>query len=797
MKTEVYVLDTIKSSLAQAKKMGGDEWAKMPIAYEVFMGNQKCRPYFDFDYYIDANEESSHTANLLHSNNIKSLNTFLKQLYNGPIDNNKIAVSSLHGKVLHENKWKYKVSNHYVDNNGLLIEPIELKKKMEQYDLFDIFDSKIYSNGQQKFRLPTSKKSENDTRIPHIIHGTLEQFQISANQDLQNIKTPEKTIKIKKKSSSKKTKKNIQTNCKYMKDKDEIIKLLDIIPSKEYDIWLKVGFFLKQFGAEGFKLWNDWSNKTYIEDRSDKWASFSDESPITIGTLKKFATEADFDKYIEVFGKDIEKLTNFFFSGEDVIFANYLIEVEKITDKIKAIGKKGEYLVYDENKKLWQNDNIDPLTKIGCDILCDRLGTIVIPYHRKKLQALSLEFENNKSQETDLKEKIIKLEKLLLRLNKQSVRKSITSALKCDQRMRDDKFLFNLTKHKNLLAINDKVVDLKNGNMRERQSSDYQVNTIDIDFDEYDPDLGETKWSKFVLDILGDNKDMYNYLHKMFGYFITKETSEAVALFLIGCGSNGKSLLSNCIFSVLGSKNCPRVPSLIFDANQKSNANSASPQEAELFNACFGNINETNEDLRLDSKFKDLVDSGGVEKARHLHGDLFEFEKTAKFLFTTNNIPKFPADKAFARRIKIAPFDQTYSRPTEMKPGDKPINLNLQKELLQNKDEILNWLIEGAIKWYAQGLGDAPKEMEAEMQMEMENNDWYGQYFKYVDDWKVTLKTQEIKDILISINEIQKGKNLTSRIIKLLQKEGHVRSGDKMKWHHIALVDQDSDEDED
>ena len=132
-----------------------------------------------------------------------------------------------------------------------------------------------------------------------------------------------------------------------------------------------------------------------------------------------------------------------------------------------------------------------------------------------------------------------------------------------------------------------------------------------------------------------------------------------------------------------------------------------------------------------------------------------------------------------------------------MKPGDKPINLNLQKELLQNKDEILNWLIEGAIKWYAQGLGDAPKEMEAEMQMEMENNDWYGQYFKYVDDWKVTLKTQEIKDILISINEIQKGKNLTSRIIKLLQKEGHVRSGDKMKWHHIALVDQDSDSDED
>ena len=81
--------------------------------------------------------------------------------------------------------------------------------------------------------------------------------------------------------------------------------------------------------------------------------------------------------------------------------------------------------------------------------------------------------------------------------------------------------------------------------------------------------------------------------------------------------------------------------------------------------------------------------------------------------------------------------------------------------------------------------------------MEMECNNWYAEYFKYVDDWKATVSVQDIKDVLVSINKMKKGERLSSRIIKLFEKEKHVRSPDKMKWHNMKLLCyEDEDENE-
>ena len=824
--TTICVTQTMKSNLSQCKKMKPKQWSRLPVAFEVFLGYKQAKPYYDFDLYIDdydkmTEAERTTTKTLLINNCKKSLSKFSEKIYEGKsFSIDSVSISSLHGTRCIKKKqsknniskidnpdafeYKYKFSLHFVDNNGLIIAPVLLKQKIiqheELFENFENWDKSVYSDGQQKFRLPTSRKEGNELCKPQIINGDYESFHVSAIQDLEPSKKYEKNIMTKlpskKKKSDKKTKKNNDINNIEMedngekineKDEIEIEKLLEIISSDDYDTWTQVGFFLKQYGNYGFKIWNNWSKESYkydgVEITKKKWLTFSNETSLTIRRLHKFASESNFNKYVEYFDSDIKVISQVFFLDEDVIYANYLIEVEKIQNKIKSIGTKGECYVYNEDTALWSRQLMKNQTKFMCDLLANKLNDVVIPYHKTLLSKID-------ESEIDLmKQKIQNLNKVYKRLNRMSVRKNILSAITDDVRIRDDNFLFKLTKNKNLISINENVIDLKTGSQRKRMESDYQVTTIIIeDFKEYKPEnhKEKTDFGNFVYDIMKDNEKIYNYIHKLLGYFITKETKEGVSLFLTGFGSNGKSLLTNVLTNVLGS-NCSKVPSEIFDANQKVNTNSASPQEASLFNVCIGVITETNENLKLDKKFKELVDSGNNEKARHLNGDLFEFEKTAKFLFTTNNIPIFKAEKSFVRRIKICPFNQTYSKKDspEWREGDKEINYNKQEELLEKKHEIINWLIDGAIKWYKRGLEDTPKKMEAEIKLEMESNNWLSD-FTYVSDPSSTVKNDDIKEILIMKGLLQKGSNMRSHQIKALQNAGFKRSSNGAEWTNIV-----------
>jgi len=804
----VCVTNSMKTNLSMAQVCDlPSQWGGMKVAYEIFLGHKETKPYYDFDFFCGEKRPSDTIISRLYYECVSALSTFSGKLYtlkNKEFNKERLCASSLHGmRTNSETKTEmYKISFHFVDDSGLLIKPIELVEIMKQnkilFNKWESWDTSVYSNGQQKFRLPTSVKDENDTRTPNIITGFLRHFQVSENQQLDPKVTydkPEnvykKTIKNNNKKSEKKTKKNSDINYNNMLNIDEVNKLLELIPSDKYTTWIQVGFYLKQFGDKGWELWDKWSMKSVKYDgpeiTKEKWDTFSPETSLTIRRLHKFASESNFNKYVEYFENEFQVISEIFFLNTDVKYANYLIEVEKIQNKIKVIGTKGECYVYNENTALWGRQLMKNQTKYMCDLLCDKLVNFVLPYYKHKLSKI-----NNVDEIDAIKENIKELNKVYKKLNTMSIRKNILSAVTDDSRIRDDNFLFKLTKYKNLISVNENVIDLKTGRQRPRMETDYQVNSLDLEnFIEYTPEDHENKtdFADFVLDILGDNVELYNYLQKILGYYITKETKESKALFLTGFGSNGKSLLTNLLTNTLG-PNCSKVPSEIFDANQKVNTNSASPQEASLFNVAIGVVTETNEDLRLDKKFKEMVDSGNNDKARHLNGDLFEFERTAKLLITTNNIPRFNAENSFVRRIDICPFEQTYAEEADKEKGEKEINKNLQNELLENKEEILNWLIDGAIKYYQGGLGVTPKKMVAEMKMEIETNDWLSEFI-YVNDENAIVSNTDVRDILILKDKCKKGQRIRTHYVKALEKAGFVRDKRGGSWSNMKLAQEE------
>jgi KaiC/GvpD/RAD55 family RecA-like ATPase len=63
---------------------------------------------------------------------------------------------------------------------------------------------------------------------------------------------------------------------------------------EDYDSWIKCGIALKEFGAVGYRLWNQLSQRSskYSESAcSTKWGSFPEESGISIGSIIHWARE--------------------------------------------------------------------------------------------------------------------------------------------------------------------------------------------------------------------------------------------------------------------------------------------------------------------------------------------------------------------------------------------------------------------------------------------------------------------------------------------------------------------------
>jgi putative DNA primase/helicase len=83
--------------------------------------------------------------------------------------------------------------------------------------------------------------------------------------------------------------------------------------------------------------------------------------------------------------------------------------------------------------------------------------------------------------------------------------------------------------------------------------------------------------------------------------------------------------------------------------------------------------------------------------ARFLYGEYFDFIPTFKIFMATNHKPTIKGtDHGIWRRIKLIPFTTTITAEKQDK--------HLEEKLLQEGPGILNWLLEGVRRWFAEGL---------------------------------------------------------------------------------------------
>ncbi|RVU62867.1 DNA primase [Bacillus thuringiensis] len=304
----------------------------------------------------------------------------------------------------------------------------------------------------------------------------------------------------------------------------------------------------------------------------------------------------------------------------------------------------------------------------------------------------------------DTKKEIEKITAKVLRsLSKSEDESEIKWARMCERRnvrMNSIKDLMPLVpgaredfdRHTYLFNVENGIVDLQTGQLRPHDREVYLSKITNVTFDEQ---AKCPEWMKFLEQIFQGNQELMEYMQRLIGYSLTGEIAEQIIVFLIGGGSNGKSTFINIIKDLMGDYG-RQAKSDTFIKKKETGANN---DIARLAGARFVSAIESEDGEQLSETFVKQITGGEPVLARFLRQEFFEFIPEFKVFFTTNHKPVIKGvDEGIWRRIRLIPFN--LQLPKEKRDKKLPEKLSLEMP------GILNWAIEGCLKWQQSGLND-------------------------------------------------------------------------------------------
>lgn len=265
-----------------------------------------------------------------------------------------------------------------------------------------------------------------------------------------------------------------------------------------------------------------------------------------------------------------------------------------------------------------------------------------------------------------------------------------------------------------LLNVQNGVIDLKTGQLLPHSKDRLITKLAPIT---YDKNADCPIFKKFMHDVFIDNPEIVDFMQKYWGYSLTGDTSEQVMAFAYGAmGSNGKSTAMELFMDMLGDY-AETTASDTFALKR----NEGIPNDiARLRGARFVKISELKQNTRLNEALMKQTTGGDKITARFLRQEFFSFMPRFKLMILTNHKPRLTGDDpALWRRIILVPFLQHFTG----KRKDK----NLPQKLRQEFSGILNWCIEGCIRWQKEGLDPPSSVRQATKEYQEESdviNNW-------------------------------------------------------------------------
>lgn len=241
------------------------------------------------------------------------------------------------------------------------------------------------------------------------------------------------------------------------------------------------------------------------------------------------------------------------------------------------------------------------------------------------------------------------------------------------------------------LNVHNGTIDLATGELLNHKREMYLTKMISFD---YDKNATCPNWMNFIETTFQSDKEVIEFIQRFFGYSLTGRTSEQVFLIFYGHGSNGKGVLLDTVSNVMEIFATTTTPETIM---KKRNERASTNDLADLWGARFVTTSETDSYQELDEGRIKRITGQDKIKCRFLYQEWFEYLPEYSLVLMTNHEPVIKShDHSIWRRVLKINFNH--------KMDEAKKNLKLREELMEEKEGILKWMIDGAVKWYDDGL---------------------------------------------------------------------------------------------
>ena len=295
----------------------------------------------------------------------------------------------------------------------------------------------------------------------------------------------------------------------------------------------------------------------------------------------------------------------------------------------------------------------------------------------------------------------------------------------------------------------------------------------------------------FVVDIFNADAGVVAYTQKLLGYAITGHMNEQVWVIWTGSGSNGKGLLLAMLEALLGPvffKTAKKE--VFFKAERGRAAGAAEPHLVELRGARIAAKDESSASNQLDIEHIKAVTGQSSLTVRDNYQGYITFKPTFIPLLLCNELPHINVDeKSELRRVVVECFPNTYTTPGSAGNPYDPANPThrradsgmyarmTSRPVLQ---QFLTWLVQGAVRWAAEGLGSQPDAMRECFQQYVQDNDTLAEFIAEACDVAPGLKVnaKEFRELYCGRGE---HKVSAGQLKKMMERRG-------FPWHTTGGV---------
>ena len=276
------------------------------------------------------------------------------------------------------------------------------------------------------------------------------------------------------------------------------------------------------------------------------------------------------------------------------------------------------------------------------------------------------------------------------------------------------------------INLSDWILDTKTMKIREYTAEDYKFQKLPYLSKVFDTSKRPEKFIWFLKEILEwfeDVDGVVSFLQEYLWWLFVSDTKYERSLMLYWSGANWKWVLLNIINEMLGKTNCSNIG--LHEINN----------DQYLYNLIGKLVNidsDMQQNVQLDSWIIKKLISGEVLSAKGLYKQPIEFKSFVRLLLATNELPYLKTiDNSIKRRFVFIHLKQSfYGRE----------NPNLKKELLEERDSIFVWVVEGLKRLLDRDWFDIPKELEGELLKFIKENDTIE---LFLDEWIVEKHEKE------------------------------------------------------